>query len=161
MFVRKRRMLQLAGRSRLRQAAVVGGLAVGLLLAACGGSEAEEPLALSDYLALCAAEEAVEEGGTWREFGADMAATISDMQNVAPPVALEGYHAVTLQAGQLILNVVREQNQDAPAVPFALFGVALLANGMIDSTVEALPADLRSQLVAADCWEESDWDVSA
>ena len=97
---------------------------------------------------------------TWREYGTAVAAVVSDVEGIDPPAALRGYYSASEQAIQIVLTAIEDQPPDDQVNLFALMGIAVLAAGIIDTAVAALPPALQAQLEAAGCWEPSGWEIS-
>ena len=118
---------------------------------------ASHTLTVDEYAAGCAAQlvaDPVGDAATWGEYITALDTVITELLAIRPPAVLADYHAVGIQIAVLVKNAAQEYPADAPVNVMALFGVALLAQGMLNAAEAALPDEVRATLIAGGCIED-------
>ena len=148
--------------------AAIGPLLVALLCVACSASSA---LTLEEYAEWCSrdlAEWGFESedlvGATWGKVTDVFSQLEDDARSVEPPTEVERYHAGQIQLIQAVVAFAQTQDEDELFNVFSLFGIGLVASGIVEQAEASLSDEAREVLEEAGCLdsdEEGDQEESS
>lgn len=129
-------------------------LSIGLL----GCSSGSDQLTVAEYAEWCGREEqqsarANDSEGTYGELTIAMRTVLDEARSVVPPPELTDYHAKSVEVAEAFTALVSVQPADEKFNPWIV--LPLIGLGEEQEEIEdALPEDVRAQLVARGCINE-------